>query len=218
MPLIPWVTDANQHLFMQVDGKPLTRTEYANYHQDGDLVGGLTAPYALGETISLLEVSEREDLLERGVLDKTDSVTPGIYLTSLWLTRPGSPPLMAVMAGKAQDAAFVTDDDRVWSKVRNWLPYGRFRRQSYNGIGISGGRRFLVNLKDEDGNAQAMEFMVQIDGIAQRDTGLIRVNAGEDLYPEWQSMWFKKHKPLEGYKPAGYELFAGRINYNRRLL
>lgn len=52
-----------------------------------------TSPLKMGETFSLLGISQTEALLETGLLDSTDAIDTAINLTNLYLRVPGADPL-----------------------------------------------------------------------------------------------------------------------------
>ena len=79
----------------QTDIIPVVRPESEKYFVDPALVAPYTtlldkepittAPLAMGQTFSLLGISQTEALLETGLLDSSDSIDPSIVLKALYL-------------------------------------------------------------------------------------------------------------------------------------
>lgn len=205
-PLIPWLTENSEQFFMQAEGVPYLHEEnMVPYYQDKGFsaeVTGKTGALALGASISLLSVSEHPELLRAGVIDRTDSVLPGVYITALYLTKHNSPVLRASCATAKADKARFTAPARPprlghWCQLLNCqLPFSLEFRLSET--------------------CEQLEFEVEVNGKLYLETGRIILDVnrqpGKELRIIRQSEWCIKNQPLFGYKLAGYELLAHRVN------
>lgn len=182
---------------MQVDGEV--------YHPDECGEAGVLA---LDTYVSLLSVSENPGLIASGEMDRTDNVAPDAYLVALYLTRKGFPVLRATCSvAKADMAKFHTPARP--PKLGHWYKV------------LTGKLPFKLEFSSEEA-VEHLEFEVEINGKLYLETGRVMVSAacntpgGEPCIIK-QSVWCIKNQPLFGYKPAGFELLAHRINYNRRI-
>ncbi|BAW19188.1 hypothetical protein [Ralstonia phage RP31] len=219
-PLIPWIEGNNKKFFMHVNGEPYSTAQSVKFYREPEEVTGDIGVLTLGAQISLLEVSERKDLLEQGVIDQTDSIAPDVYLSALYLTRPGHPVLRAVPRVASADKVAFQKPERTKGHQRGRPAAGAERRIDEGILLIRGTVPFALVLETEEG-PQELEFEVDLSGSMHLETGTIFLNdnkePGKELRITRQSVWCIRNQPLLGHKPAGYDILAGRINYNRRM-
>ena len=196
-PLIPIASENNKQFLMQVDNEI--------YHPDAN---GELGVLTLDTFAPLLSVSEDANLLASGETDRSDSVAPNVYLAALFLTRQGFPVLKAICSTtKAASAKFIEPSRP--AKLGHWCKVLDCRLP------------FKLEFQIEE-TIEQLEFEVDINGKLYLETGRIMVSAGSNVPGKEprilkQSVWCIKNQPLFGYKPAGFELLAHRINYNRRI-
>lgn len=194
---------------MQVDGKTYSSEAAVEFYRLSKKATGEIGVLTLNTLIPLLAVSERKDLLDQGVIDTTDSVSPNIYLAAVYLTKPGAPVLRARCLVRPRSKETIRDYR------------GRaFRGGSKHEMKLQGKLTFKVELLIDDKVAPT-EFELEVNADVNLHSGhgamtvdwepgqLLRVTNAED--------YDASRKQLFGYSPAGFELTAGRINYNRVL-
>lgn len=215
-PLIPWINNNSivdtSALFMQVDGKPYSSEAAVNFYRLPKSVIGEVGVLALNTQIPLLAVSENKELVDSGTVDSTDAVAPNIYLAALYLTKPGQPVIRAMCLVRPGNEQTLRD--------HRGRAFAAGYYNAKNDMVLRAALTFRVDLKD--GNlALPTEFMLGVDGSVNPDTGMAFV--ATDSATEQELRVTKSRNPdasrkqLFGYRPAGFELTAGRINYNRVL-
>lgn len=108
---------------------PIYRTESAKHFVDSALIAPIntfvgseevtTSALKMGQTFSLLGISQTEALLETGLLDSTDSIDTNITLTNVYVRLPG--------ATAAADEVIRFTTDRLPLSVFNYAVQGNYR-------------------------------------------------------------------------------------------
>ncbi len=195
---------------------------------DGEEI--VTAPLAMGQTFSLLGISQTEALLETGLLDQSDSIDPAITLKALYLKVKGAKP------DGSEDEVVQFNVGRLPQSNFTYAVQGNYRLANLNFP--TEALKLDLNTKLVDGSASALlaaivtgEYTVRL-GVAVSGSVNLEL-ATTNLYSSAVRVVSVKNKDgvsialddagvaafvalLNDASLVGYDLDARRTNLNRR--
>lgn len=204
VPLVPIYTDANKPWLI-----PEAQLPPREESIEDEVVH--TTGLRFDRSVSLLGISQSNELLERGMVDSTDSIYPSIQLARVYLQAPMLNRVVAVELGSRADTIAVPASGYAEHRlnllgqvvVTFWQPGDReenilTRLSPVIDLAVSG----LINL--ETGHCE-MRF---------REPRMVRTV----MNPPWKTTGgaFELKTLLTGLTLLGYDLTAWRVNHNCR--
>lgn len=196
VPLVPVYRQESARNFVARELVPPSDVQLT----DGVIVS--TAPLALGAHFSLLGISETRSLLESYVYDTTDAIDPALALKAIYVR--------VEMLGKQDEVYRLSTLDLATAQASIASQGG------YRELAINFHQAITIGLDTETIEGTTSKILTDFVTIFFTVSGTVNLELGDTRFFAQRIESLSTDDGLIRFSVVGYDLDAGRVNYNRR--